>query len=132
MREAKEGFGRHPWEMVAVVGLVATALGPILAMMLDRAFAVPGLLFTLLPLVLAGVVLTRNRWFIALVVVMGMLLLAAALRSPIVQVRLTHPTTGYFLVAWLQTLGPALAIIAGLGALVQDVLQQRLQSARPS
>ncbi|MCL5952793.1 MAG: hypothetical protein M1132_13935 [Chloroflexi bacterium] len=124
--------GRSPWEIAAVAGLVATAIGPILAMVLDRAFAVPGLIFIVFPLVMAGLVLTRNRWLISLVAVLSAVLLAAALRSPIVQARLVNLQTGYSVVAWLQTLGPAIAIVATLGVLVQGVLAPPPRSASQS
>ncbi len=124
--------GLSAWEITALAGLVATAIGPVLAMILDRAFAVPGLVFTLIPLVLGTLVLARNRWLMVLVIVMSALLFAAAIRSPYVQARLVNPRTGYFIVAWLQTLGPAAAIVAGLGSLFRGrPVRQQASVSRP-
>ncbi len=121
--------GRSGWEMAAIAGLAATALGPILAMVLDRAFAVPGLFFVVSPVVLAGLVWTRNRGFMALVLVVSLLLFVAAIRSPFVQARLVNPNTGYFIVAWLQTLGPLAAVVGCFAALLRNRSAQQPRAA---
>lgn len=117
---------RSPGEWVAVAGIVAVAIGPILTMLLDGAFAPMGMFFVGVPLVLVGLVLTRNRWLLLVVIVVSAVFVVGAVRSPVVQFRLTHPAaTGYYFVALLQLLGSAIGTVAGLATFVHRVSSQR-------
>jgi len=116
-------FGRSPWEIATVTGLMAMALGPILTIVLDRTLAPFGVIFVAIPLALVGLVLTRNRWLLLVAVVLSALYLLGAVRAGPVQYRLAHPeATGYFIVALLQVLGSAIATVAGVGAFLRTVV----------
>ncbi len=132
MNENNTKSGRSPWEIAAIIGLLATAFGPVLIMLLDRVFALPGLFFTLISLALAGFVFTRNRWLMAVVVVMSVVFFLAAIRSPIVEARLTNPTTLYFIPALLQALGFATAIVGSLGTFIWGDLARQPHSTNQS
>lgn len=122
MRTQSVESGRSSWEIAALVGLVAAALGPILTMLLDGRFAPFGLIFTVIPLVLAGLVLTRNRWLILVAAILIGIYFLSALRAGPVQYRLTHPELlGYFAVALLEVLGSGLATVAGVGRFIRSV-----------
>lgn len=109
---------RTPWAIAAIAGLIADALGPLLAMALDQRFAAIGLIFVVIPLVAAGLMLTRSRLLVGLVVLVSAVLLIAAIQSPTVGARLANPASiGYFAVALLQLGGSAVATLAGLRVL---------------
>jgi hypothetical protein len=111
---------QSPWEVAMMAGLLANAVARPLVMALDRAFVLPGLLFTLLPLVMIAFVWTQNRWLITLVTIINALSLFGALREPLVQTRLANPDViGYFVVALLELLGGVLTTTAGFVVLVQ-------------
>ncbi len=118
---AEEGhYGRSYWEQATVAALVATAIGPVLTMVLDRTLAPMGFVFALIALAMAGLVLARNRWLVLIVVAVSAVLFVGALRSPVVGYRLAHPAAiGYFVVALLQLVGSAVATAAGLGTFVR-------------
>lgn len=122
MRENIAKAKSLPWETRAAAGLVATVIAPLLAMVLDRGFSIPGLFFTLVSLIMAGLTLLKNRWLIAGVVTFSLAFFAAALRSPIVRTRLVNPTSPYLLVALLHVLGFASAAVTGIIALLPSVL----------
>ena len=117
------------WEIAMMAGLLANAVARPLVMVLDHAFVLAGLLFTLLPLVMIALLWTRNRWLIALVTVINALSLFGALREPLVQTRLANPDAiGYFIVALLELLGGVLTTAAGFVVLVQGFFTRRADS----
>lgn len=121
---------RSRWEVVTALGLVAAACGPLLTMALDQRFAAFGLIFVVLPLIVAGLALTRNRWLMIVVVVLSALYLFSAVQAAPVQYRLAHPeATGYFVVVLMQVIGSAVATGAGLVALVQSLVARQPRSA---
>ncbi len=123
MKTRSEPF---PYEMVTVVGLVVMALRPLATMVLDQKFNATGLIFVLIPLALLGLVLTRNRWLMIVVVAVSAMLLLGGVVSPIVQARLANPAaTGYFILELLDLLANAVVILAGLGSLVQSVMMRQ-------
>jgi hypothetical protein len=118
MREQIEQPSRTPWRIAAIAGLIAAAAGPLLVMALDQAIAPVGLIFVAILVAMAGLVLTGNRWLIAIVVLVAGLYLVSAIRSPIVEARLADPAAlGYFAVAALEVAGSAVATLASLVAL---------------
>lgn len=116
-----------------MAGMLANAAARPIVMVLDQAFALPGLIFTLIPLVMVALVWTRNRWLIALVTVVSALFLLGALGEPLVQARLANPEAiGYFVVVLLELVGITLTMAAGLGGLVQGFLTQKPSSINRS
>ena len=115
IEQSIEQSGRMPWQIAAMAGLAANALGPLLAMALDQRFAAIGLIFVVIPLVAAGLMLTRSRLLVGLVVLVSAVLLIGAIQSPTVGARLANPASiGYFAVALLQLGGSAVATVASL------------------
>ncbi len=122
MASTIEARRRSAWEIVVIGGLFAAAAGPLLVMVLDQRLALIGLVFAAIPLAMAGLVLTRNRWLIAVVVLVSAVFLVSGLRAPIVQARLANPAAiGYFLVAFLEMAGSAVATVASLILLGRSV-----------
>ncbi len=122
----KARSGSFPYEMATAVGLVVTALGPIATMLLDQKFNATGLIFVLIPLAMVGLVLTRNRWLMIVVVALSALALVQGFLSPIVQARLANPAaTGYFVLELVRLLVIAIVIATGLGSLVPRVMMRR-------
>jgi hypothetical protein len=123
---------RSPWEIAAIAGLIAMALGPILTMLLDGRLATFGLIFVAIPLALLGLVLTRNRWLILVAVIVSALYFLGAIRAAPVQYRLAHPeATGYFVVALLEVLGSAVSTVSGVGRLVQGLAPGQPRGGEP-
>jgi len=122
----KARSGSFPYEMATAVGLVVTALGPIATMLLDQKFNATGLIFVLIALAMVGLVLTRNRWLMIVVVALSALALVQGFLSPIVQARLANPAaTGYFVLELVRLLVIAIVIATGLGSLVPRVMMRR-------
>lgn len=119
METKKARSGPFPYRIATVVGLVVMALRPLATMMLDQRFNVTGLIFVLIPLVLVGLVLTRNRWLMIVVVVVSAILLLGGFVSPIVQARLADPAVpGYFILELVDLLANAVVVVTGIGSLV--------------
>jgi hypothetical protein len=119
MKARSEPF---PYEMATAMGLVVMALRPLATMVLDQSFNATGLIFVLIPLALLGLVLTRNRWLMTVVIGVSAILLLGGIVSPIVQARLANPAaTSYFILELLDLLANTVVIVTGLGFLVQNV-----------
>ncbi len=126
MEALKARSGLYPYEGLIAAGLVVMALRPLATMVLDQRFNATGLIFVLIPLALLGLVLTRNRWLMIVVVAVSAMLLLGGVVSPIVQARLANPAaTGYFILELLDLLANAVVILAGLGSLVQSVMMRQ-------
>jgi hypothetical protein len=67
----KNSSERSYWEFAMIAGLLANAIARPLVMVLDQAFAILGLVFTLIPLVMVVLVWIRNRWLILLVTLLS-------------------------------------------------------------
>jgi hypothetical protein len=82
----------------------------------------PPLLVGLVALAIAGLIATRNRWTPAVGAVFALILLVGAVTfgSAAVSYRVTHPGAGIgFAEDWLQLVGEAIAIGAGIAVTVQ-------------
>ena len=113
------------YERVTAVGLVVMALRPPATMVLDQRFQATGLIFVLIPLALLGLVLTRNRWLMIVIVGATTLLFLGGVVSPIVQSRLANPAaTGYFILKLVDLLAHTVVIVSGFGALVQGLMMK--------
>ncbi len=119
----KTSTERTYWEFAMILGLLANAIARPLVMVLDRAFAILGLIFIVIPLIMVVLVWSRNRWLILLVTLLSIVFIFGALGEPLVLERLANPgALGYFMVAVLELGGLALTTIAGVGALIQRFL----------
>ncbi len=126
METMKARSGPFPYEMATAAGLVVMALRPLATMVLDQRFNATGLIFVLIPLALVGLVLTRNRWLMIVVVAVSAILLLGGVVSPIVQARLANPAaTGYFILELVDLLANTVVIVTGLGSLVQSFMMRR-------
>ena len=106
-------------------GLLATAVARPLVMLLDGTVVVPGVVFTLIPLLLAGLVWSQKPALLIVATVLSAVFLIGALRAPLVQTRIAHPEAkGYFLVALLELVGGATATLCG-GSAVLKYLRAR-------
>ncbi len=123
MKPMKTRSGSFPYKMAIEGGLVVMALRPLATMVLDQRFNATGLIFVLIPLGLIGLVLTRNRWLMIVVVAVSAVLLFGGVVSPIVQTRLANPAaTGYFILELVDLLANTVVVVTGLGFLVQSVM----------
>ncbi len=119
----KTRSGSFPYEMAIEGGLVVMALRPLATMVLDQRFNATGLILVLIPLVLIGLVLTRNRWLMIVVIAVSAILLFGGVVSPIVQARLANPAaTGYFILELVDLLANTVVVVTGLGFLVKSVM----------
>jgi hypothetical protein len=101
-------------------------------MVLDQAFAILGLVFTLIPLVMVVLVWIRNRWLILLVTLLSVGFILGALSEPLVLARLENPDAfGYFVVVVLELGGLALTTVAGFGAVTQSFLAKSTSAKKP-
>lgn len=117
---------RSSWEVLMMVGMLANAVARPMVMILDQAFALLGLIFTLIPLIMVALVWTRNHWLIALVTAVNAFFLLGAIGDPLVQSRLANPeATGYFVVVLLELGGITLTAVTGMGVLVQGFFARR-------
>lgn len=86
----------------------------------ERAFLVMGFVFAVLPLVLAGLLLIRVGWVLAVVSVVAVLMVVQGVLSPIEISRLTQTADVVELVVGvLDLLGLVLAAVAGIVATAQ-------------
>ncbi len=110
-----------PYETVAGVGLIIMAVRPLATMVLDQRFIAMGLIFVAIPLALLGLVLTRNRWLMVIVVAVSAALLYGGFVSPIVRARLADPAAfGYFTLELADLVANAVVVVTGLGFLAQS------------
>ncbi len=128
----KNSSERSYWEFAMIAGLLANAIARPLVMVLDQAFAILGLVFTLIPLVMVVLVWIRNRWLILLVTLLSVGFILGALSEPLVLARLENPDAfGYFVVVVLELGGLALTTVAGFGAVTQSFLAKSTSAKKP-
>ena len=111
---------------LVVAGLLANVLGHLMVMTLEANFALPGIIATVVPFVLAVFVWFGPRWLLPVAALAAAFALYGALQSPISVARLSRPDEVLpFLAGILEAGGLLLATLAGLVATYQAYVPRR-------